>query len=78
MTEKPSTQRDILQELYESEINFEMSCFWDGGIDWKLGDEMNGFNAKGCADTVPEAIQELNDAALEHFPDSQFAKKARG
>jgi hypothetical protein len=33
----------ILQRLYDSEINFEVSCFWDAGFDVRLGDAVNGF-----------------------------------
>jgi hypothetical protein len=28
----------IFQRLYDSEINFEVSCFWDGEFDVRLGD----------------------------------------
>jgi len=33
--------------LYDSEINFEISCFWDAGFNWKLGDSVNGYVAEG-------------------------------
>ena len=46
---------DILQMLYDSEINFQISCFWDGLIDWKLGDSLNGYHAQGKAETVAKA-----------------------
>jgi hypothetical protein len=61
--------------LYDSEINFELSCFWDGGFIWKLGDDANGYVAEGNGRTVEEAVTELADAALTHFPESDFAKK---
>ena len=64
---------NILQELYNSEINWKISTFWDGGFDWWLGDEMNGFKAEGGADTLEEAVAALEQAALEHFPNSVFA-----
>lgn len=31
-----------LQKIAESEINFEISCFWDGGFHFEIGDELNG------------------------------------
>ena len=37
---------DELQKIYDSEINVTISWFWDGGIDVRLGDEMNGFVAE--------------------------------
>jgi hypothetical protein len=33
---------NILQMFYDSEINFELSCFWDARFTWKLGDYANG------------------------------------
>lgn len=68
------TDMNILQELYDSEINFSMACFWDGGIDWKLGDEVNGFKAMGCNDKVEEAINAIGIAAKTHYAESTFAK----
>jgi hypothetical protein len=34
----------------------------------------NGFDAQGNARTIDQAVQELSDAALRHYPDSEFAK----
>jgi hypothetical protein len=62
-----------LQQLYDSGINFQISCFWDAGFEWKLGDEMNGFRAQGNADTYEQAVEALAGAAREHHPESLFA-----
>jgi hypothetical protein len=65
---------DILQALYDSEINFELRWIWDGGVDWKLfrpGDQLIESNAP----TVTEAAYELARAAIIHYPDSDFAKR---
>jgi hypothetical protein len=62
----------ILQQLYDSEINFEVSSFYDAGIDVRLGDALNGFLAHGKAETWAEAW--LRDQALAHFPDSKIAQ----
>jgi hypothetical protein len=35
-----------LQRIYDSEINVEIGWFWDGGIDVRLGDKMNGYLAE--------------------------------
>ena len=32
----------ILDDLYASEINVDISWLWDGGIDVRLGDQLNG------------------------------------
>lgn len=65
---------DDLQKLYDSEINFEISTFWDGGFDWRLGDTMNGYVAEGIERTIAGAVKALADAAVANFPDSAFAK----
>lgn len=66
---------DELQALYDSEINFEISTFWDAGFKWKLGDESNGFEAEGEARTMREAVEELVSAARIKFPNSAFATR---
>jgi hypothetical protein len=55
----------ILDDLYASEINLEISWLWDGGIDlkvgrrWgidvKLGDPLNGYEPKGKVRSMAEA-----------------------
>jgi hypothetical protein len=30
-----------VQKIYDSEINLRISWFWDGGIEIRLGDDMN-------------------------------------
>lgn len=62
-----------LQKLYDSEINFEISCFWDGGFDWKLGDHMNGYKVYGNGDTFTDAVLDLCEAARKYYPESAFA-----
>ena len=62
----------ILQNLYDSEINFSISCFWDGGIDVKLGDSMNGYKAESNVDTIEQATKWFHEQALIHFPNSQY------
>lgn len=67
---------DELQALYDSEINFTITTFWDAGFQWRLGDESNGFVAEGEARTMKEAVEELVAAARIKFPESDFATKA--
>jgi hypothetical protein len=78
---------EILDDLYASEINVEISWFWDGGIDVKiggrgisvrLGDRLNGYGAKGKVKTITEAAVWLRDQACQHYPDSEFARKYGG
>jgi hypothetical protein len=67
----------ILHDLYDSEINFSISSFWDAGFQVKLGDDLNGFVASGIAKTFDEAAEWLRVRAIEHHPDSAFAKTYR-
>ena len=65
----------ILQDLYNSEINFSISCIWDGGFDVKLlGDEGNYLVDVSC-ETANEAIQFLKLQTLKYYPNSTFANK---
>ena len=68
---------NTLQALYDSEINFELSCFWDGGFDWKLGDPVNGYRSKGNAETFEQAVEALAQAACQCYPASKFAQERR-
>ncbi len=64
----------IVQRLYDSEINFEVSGFYDAEFDVRLGDALNGSLAEGKVETWAEAEAWLRDQALAHFPDSRFAQ----
>jgi hypothetical protein len=68
----------ILQDLYDSEINFSIVTFWDNGFEVKLGDDMNGFVASGNAAQFSNAVEWLMVRAIEKYPDSIFAKTYRG
>ena len=63
----------IIQRLYESEINCEVTTFWDAGLTVKLGDNANGFVAETEVRTSEEAARWLDDAACRHFPESVYA-----
>lgn len=69
---------DPLQALYDSEINFQISSFYDEGFSWKLGDEMNGFKAQGKARTMKIAVLDLVQAAMRLYPDSEFSVMHHG
>jgi hypothetical protein len=69
------TTMSIFQRLYDSEINFEVSGFYDAGFDVRLGDHLNGLLAEGKVETWAEVEAWLRDQALAHFPDSKFAPR---
>lgn len=57
----------VFQKLYDFEINFSVSCFWDGGFKIKIGDEMNGFKAEGSVRMWAEVEPWLAEQAAVHF-----------
>lgn len=65
--------QDIPQRLYDSEINFSISCFWDGGFTVKLGDDMNGFDAETQTRTYADALAWLDQEARKRYPGSLYA-----
>ena len=66
----------VINDLYESEINFNLSTFWDAGYNVQLGDNQNGFkDESNMLDTLDEVASELMRMTMKHYPDSEFTKK---
>jgi len=65
-----------LCNLYDNEINWSISTFWDAGFQWRLGDDLNGWKEEGNADCLEDAIGALHQAALKHYPESAYARAA--
>jgi hypothetical protein len=63
-----------LQKIYDSEINVEISWFWDGGIEVRLGDRLNGFLAETNVPLVAGIVPWLQEAIAHFYPDSTYAK----
>jgi len=75
----PENWRKIAKRLYDSEVNFSISTFWDAGIEVKLGDEMNGFVARTDFDfdddmPMQDIFKWLAEETCKHSPSSAFAK----
>jgi hypothetical protein len=69
---------EILQALYDSEINCPIESFWDDGRIGLLGDEMNGFPfAKVRGTTFDDCVDELARQACSVFPANAFAERYR-
>ena len=68
---------NILQELYDSKISACIMKFWDAGFDWFLGPPYSAYRAKGTASTLAEAEAALAEAAIRHYPDSDFASRRK-
>lgn len=75
--ERSGRMMQTLQCIYDSEINVSLSWFWDGGVEWELGDHMNGVKAYGHACDVRAAVEDLAAAAVNHFPNSEFARNQK-
>jgi hypothetical protein len=70
-----SDLEEILISLYASAINASISWIWDGDIDVKLGDPVNGYKVEGRVGTVTEVAEWLRDQAIRHYPSSEFARQ---
>jgi predicted RNA-binding Zn-ribbon protein involved in translation (DUF1610 family) len=62
-----------LQKIYDSEINIEIGWVWDGGIDVRLGDKINGYLAEENVKSVSEIISWLQEAIAHFYPESEYA-----
>ncbi len=67
---------EILNDLYSSEINYQINTFWDYGYTVKIGDKLNGVKQEQAWITsFDDAVSELCKLAIIHYPESNFAKK---
>jgi hypothetical protein len=57
---------EVRDKLYHSEINCSISCFWDNGMDVKLGDRLR--RRDKCAHRAAEAVEWLDQNARELYP----------
>lgn len=65
---------DVLDDLYGSEINCGIQSFWDGHWSAWLGDDMNGRVVEDHALKFDEIAPWLHKSAIEHYPNSDYAK----
>lgn len=65
----------IFQKVYDSEINFEISCFFDTGFKIRLGDKVNGFKGECEVENWSEISKALHNLIIKHLPDSEYSKK---
>jgi hypothetical protein len=62
-----------LQKIYDSEINLRIGWLWDGGIEVRLGDEMNGFMAQETVSSTADIVRWLQEAIAHFYPNSSYA-----
>ena len=66
----------FIEALHASEINGEISWFFDNVWGAKIGDKLNGYLAEGPEfPSLGHAARWLCDRALEFYPESEFAKE---
>lgn len=65
----------IPQELYDSEINFEIATDSEAGFRGRLGHWLNGYDAEVWADSFDEVADKLRRKAIELYPNSRFARE---
>ena len=63
-----------LQRIYDSEINVEISWFWDGAFTVRLGDKVNGFLAEEDVNSVADILPWLQEAIAQFYPGSDYAQ----
>jgi len=66
----------ILDDLYNSEINFKIATDWDAGWTVALGSDYSGSVAQANVRTFDEACKWLRAEAIKWFPASDFARAA--
>jgi hypothetical protein len=66
---------EVLEKAYHSEINIEISSFWDNGWTVSLGDHMNGYKETDILVETNELADTIHKMILKHYPTSDYAKK---
>jgi len=65
---------ELLNNLYESEINVSVESFWDGGFLVRVGDHMNGYKIeKTFSRITAETVDWLDTEVRRMMPKSCYA-----
>ena len=77
--DEKKTDEDLILELekvYDSEINYSIEVFWDGGFFVRIGDDMNGYVDEEIFKSLREGIKWLLKRVKELYPNSKYAKES--
>lgn len=66
---------ELLQDIYDNEINISINWFWDNGIDVAIGDDINGWEDSGNFDTIKEAMEWLEKTIPVYYPEFRRGKE---
>lgn len=68
------TSGEILQQLYDSELHFDIRARWQAGFDWALlSHEDLADAASGTEESFEDAARALGEAAVRAHPGGAFA-----
>jgi hypothetical protein len=65
---------ETLAALHDSEINFRLDVQYDSMWNWTIRGR-NGALAGGIANNIVQAAKQMAEAATQHFPKSDFARR---
>lgn len=72
---------EILQQLYDSEIDFHMGWLWDGGIDFSLennphplGEHKQELVQRTGNTNIENLMGDVVEQVITQFPNSKFTK----
>jgi hypothetical protein len=68
---------EVLQIVYDSEINLKIDWFWDGGFNVRFGDDTNGWVGEYHVSRAVELADCVIVGTLEHHADSEAASKLK-
>ena len=63
-----------LQKIYDSEINYSISSFWDDGFLVELGDHFNGFKKSKTVKGIKNVVLCLIRWCIDEFPNSSYSQ----
>ena len=71
-----ATTEEILQKIYDSEINLSIGWMWDGGIEYAIADltYLDGEVKNTGTNNIQEAVIIIADDVKDKYPNSSFAK----
>jgi hypothetical protein len=71
---RPVLENSASRHLAVAPSNVEIGWLWDGGIDLRLGDKMNGYLAEENVSSVAEILPWFQEAIAHFYPDSAYSQ----
>lgn len=77
ISKKINNMFEELQKIYDSEINFSISTFWDWWFTVKLWDDMNWYKAEDNKENFRDCVLWLIWQCYKHYPLSTYVQKTK-